>query len=180
MTNNLYTINADIQQLLDTSVDPETGEFLLEDGAVEKFAELLSRLTIERADALADLAKEVLSLRAQMAAAKDEETRLRNRRMALERSEKRLMTVLEHECGGEKTDLGVATVSYRKSELTEVTDEKAAVKWLIENGYDENFDDGYVNHAEPTVCKTKVKQLIKSGKQVDGVTIVPHVTCSLK
>ena len=35
----------------------------------------------------------------------------------------RTIAILDRECGGEKTELGVATLCYRKSSRVEITDE---------------------------------------------------------
>ena len=40
------------------------------------------------------------------------------------------MQVLDRECAGEKTDLGVATFSYRKTSRVEVADSAKAVRFI--------------------------------------------------
>lgn len=79
------------------------------------------------------LAKLVLNIRAEIAAVKTEEQRLKARRDRLSKKEKRLMKVLDRECAGEKTDLGVATFSYRKTSHVDVSDVAKAVCWPKRN-----------------------------------------------
>lgn len=48
--------------------------------------------------------------------------------LQMEKKDDRLMKIIDRECAGEKTDLGIAVVSYRKSESLEITDAAAALK----------------------------------------------------
>ncbi|MCC8065615.1 MAG: siphovirus Gp157 family protein [Clostridiales bacterium] len=107
----LYEVNQAIESVIDQMVDIETGEIL---PVSDELMEQLNSLEMERDRILGYLAKLVLNTRAEAAALKEEETRLKNRRDRLEKKENRLMEILDRECGGEKTNLGVATLSYRK------------------------------------------------------------------
>jgi hypothetical protein len=169
----LYEINEAIETLLSAlTVDPETGEVPAD---VDDVIAQLDALSMERTAVLEYLAKEVLNLRADQAAVKAEEQRLKERRERMERREASIMGVLDRECAGQKTDLGVATVSYRTSEATEVTDEGRALLWLFENGYDR-----VLKSHDPTIDKTELKKLIKSGVSVPGAEVTKRVNCSLK
>lgn len=169
----LYEINAEIMRLADAiPFDEETGEIL---GDIEEFEAQIHALQMEKKSILQYLAKLVLNLRAEQDALKAEESRLSTRRKRLEKKEARLMQVLDRECAGEKTDLGIATVTYRKSDPLEVTDAKAAINWLSENGHME-----CLNFKEPDIRKTETKALVKKGIEVPGAAIVIHNNCSLK
>lgn len=85
------------------------------------------------------------------------------------------MKVLDRECAGEKTDLGVATFSYRKTSHVDVADAAKAVRWLKRNKYTDCF-----RLKDPEVSKTEVKKLIGSGVKVPGCTVVEDYSCSLK
>ena len=167
----LYKINGCIQELADQLVDPETGEIAVNE---DEIMEEIHRLQMERMSVLEYLAKIVLNTRADAAALKNEEDRLKNRRKILERKDDRLMGILKRECP-ETTKLGVATLSYRKTSRLEVSDAAAAVAWLRENQL-----EGCINQPEPTVYKDEVKKLINAGKQVPGCSIVTDNTASLK
>ena len=123
----------------------------------------------------ADVVALATRCRAEAAAIKAEEIRLRERRTRLGKKEERLMAILDRECNGEKTDLGVATVSYRKTNRMEITDSGEALFWLREFGY----TDCYKTPA-PEISKSEVKKLVKSGVEVPGCELVEDYSCSLR
>ena len=117
----------------------------------------------------------MLSLRAEISAVKAEENRLKDRRTRLEKTADRLMKILDRECAGQKTDLGVATFSYRKTFRVEVEDAEKAVRWLKRNKFTECF-----RIPAPEVAKAEVKKLISAGTNVPGCTVVQDYSCSLR
>ena len=131
----LYEVNQMIEGIFEQLVDPETGEIVENEALLAQ----LDSLQMERSRILEYLAKLVLNTRSQMAALKEEEKRLKERRASLERKDTRLMEILDRECAGEKTDCGVATVCYRKTTKVEVGDDATAVSWLMENGHIPSF-----------------------------------------
>ena len=135
----------------------------------------IAQLEMERTEILSYLAKIVLNVRTEAAGLKAEEERLHARRKALERKEDRLIAILDRECNGVKTDVGVATVAYRKTTKTEVTDNDMAVAWLQENGYDDCW-----KQEAPKVSLSDVKRLLTGGTKVPGVMLVQGLSCSVK
>ena len=169
----LYEINAEILRLTDQiEFDPETGEVLCDIDAIE--AEIRA-LQMEKKSILTWLAKLVLNTRAEAQAIKAEEQRLKARRESLEKKDDRLMYIIDRECAGEKTDLGIAVVSYRKSDPLEITDPKVALKWLTDNGHED-----CIRVREPEVRKAEVKALVKKGTEVPGTVLIQKNNCSLK
>ena len=169
----LYEINTEIQRLSDQlCFDEATGELL---GDADILLSEISCLELERKNVLEYLAKLVLNLRAEEAALKAEESRLKERRMRLEKKEDRLMEVLDRECAGEKTDLGVATFSYRRTSRLAVEDAEKAVRWLKRNKYSSCF-----RVPPPEIAKAEVKRLIGQGVSVPGCIIVADFTHTLK
>ena len=169
----LYEVNEAIQSLLlQLEPDPETGEIPMDDDAI--IAEL-NGLQMERSRILEYLAKLTLNIRAEAAALKDEEKRLRDRRASLECRDERLMGILDRECAGEKTDCGVATVSYRKTTRVEVADSEKAVRWLKRTKHLDCF-----RVPAPEVAKAEVKKLLAAGEKVPGTTLVQDISCSLR
>jgi hypothetical protein len=169
----LYEINAQIQALADAiEFDPETGEIL---GDAEALFDAINQLQMEKTSILSYLGKLVLNLRSEQSALKVEELRLKNRREKLAKKEERLMHVLDRECDGEKTDLGIATVSYRKTSRVDVTDSAKAVRWLKRHKFTSCF-----RVPEPEVAKTEVKKLLNSGTQVPGCELIEDTSCSLR
>ncbi len=168
----LYEVNAAISDIIDSMVDEETGEIVTgSDEVMEEFEKLLWN----KQQILEYLAKMVLNTRADAAALKEEENRLKARRDRMEKKAGRIMEILDRECGGVKTNLGVATLNYRKTSRLEVADDKETVKWLVANGYDNCY-----RIKDPEVAKTEVKKLIGSGVEVPGCTIIEDRSCSLK
>lgn len=169
----LYEINEEILRLTDQiSVDEETGEILCDMDAITAGIEALQ---MERRSILEYLAKLVLNLRSEAAAVKAEEARLRDRRSRLEKKEARLMQILDRECGGEKTDLGVATLNYRRTTRVDVTDAAKAVSWLKRRKLLDCF-----RIPAPEVAKTEVKKLLTAGTRVPGCALVEDRSYSLK
>lgn len=169
----LYDVDRRIAELLDQlEFDPETGEI---GDNTEAVMDELDSLQMEKDRILKYLAKVIINTRANEAALKAEEERLAARRSILAKKEERIMHILDRECGGEKTDLGIAVLSYRHSEKLDVTDADAAIQWLKDNGR----TDG-IRLKAPEVNKDYVKKLIKAGATVPGAEVVPNVTCQLK
>ncbi len=169
----LYEINEKVLELTDQIyADEETGEVVVDDDTL--FEQIFS-LQMERKRILEYLAKLVLNTRSEVTALKTEEARLKDRRNALAQKEERIMRILDRECNGEKTDLGVATVSYRKTARVEISDSEEAVEWLRSNDHSD-----CLRIPEPEVAKSEVKKLITAGMEVPGCTLVEDYSCSLK
>ena len=169
----LYEVNMAIQSALDRlDFDPETGEI---GENTEAVLQELDSLEMERDRILEYVAKVALNIRSDAVALKAEEERLSKRRKALERKKEKLVSILDRECGGEKKDLGFATVSYRKSESVEVVDSAKACAWLHDNGHND-----CVRIKPPEVIKDEVKKLIKNDAKIPGVKLVEKNNCSLK
>jgi phage/plasmid-associated DNA primase len=169
----LYEINGEILRLTDAiEFDEETGEIL---GDADELFSQIHALQMEKHSILEWLAKLVLNLRSEEAALKSEEQRLKARRERLSAKEDRLMKILDRECAGEKTDLGVATFSYRKTSHVDVSDAEKAVRWLKRNKHLDCF-----RIPAPEVAKAEVKKLINAGTKVPGCSVVNDYSCSLK
>lgn len=169
----LYEINAEILRLTDQiEFDEETGEILCD---IDAIYDAIGALQVEKKSILEYLAKIVLNLRAEAAAVKTEEQRLKERREKLSKKEELLMKILDRECAGEKTDLGVATFSYRKTSHVDVSDAAKAIRWLKRNKHLDCF-----RIPAPEVAKTEVKKLINAGTKVPGCAVVEDYSCSLR
>jgi len=169
----LYEINAEILRLTDQiEFDEETGEILCD---IDAIYDEIGALQMEKKSILEYLAKIVLNLRTEAAAVKSEEQRLKERRDRLTKKEERLMKILDRECAGEKTDLGVATISYRKTSHVDVSDAAKAIRWLKRNKHLDCF-----RVPAPEVAKTEVKKLINAGTKVPGCAVVEDYSCSLR
>ena len=169
----LYEVNEEIMRLMDAiEFDPETGEVLCD---TDELYRQIHSLQMERRSILEYLAKLVINLRAEVTAIKAEEQRLKARRDRLARKEERLMQVLDRECAGEKTDLGVATFSYRKTSRVDVSDAVKAIRWLKRHKHTDCF-----RVPAPEVAKAEVKRLFTAGIKVPGCALVEDRSCQLK
>lgn len=159
----LYEINA----ALETLVDEETGE-------VKDF-EAFEALQMERKAKLEGVACWVKNLAAEAAAIRTEEKALAERRCVLERKQERLEQFLTLALDGERFQTARCDVRFRKTQRVEITDMGAAVDWLVEHGH-----DGLVQYAAPSVSKTDLKELLKSGAPVEGAELVDSLSLGVK
>ena len=170
---HLYEINEQIRQLVQQlDVDEETGEIL---ASSDDIMQQLNTLDMERSRILEYLAKVVLEARSEAAALKAEEDRLCKRRSALEHREERLMQVLDRECAGQKTDLGVATLRYRATTRVDVADSARAINWLRRHKLQD-----CIRVRDPEVDKTAVRRLLTGGSKIPGIELVSSQSCSLR
>ena len=167
----LYEVNQLIAEIFEQLVNPETGEVISDEALLAQ----LDSLQMVRSQIMEHLAKLVLNTRSDIAALKEEEQRLKERRATCERKAERLMSILDRECAGEKTDCGVATVCYRRTTKVEVADSRTAISWLKENGYDSCY-----KQPDPEVSKTEVKKLLQGGMEIPGITLTQDLSCSLR
>ena len=169
----LYEVNQQIEDLLNQlEPDPETGEIPSNE---DEIIAQINALALKRDDILQYLAKLALNTKATVQSMKDEEKRLHSRRQRMEQKQERLIAILDRECGGQKTDLGIATLCYRKTSHVEITDKGAALFWLKEMGHEDCY-----RVPEPEISKQAVGKLLDAGVEVDGVERVTGTSCYLR
>ena len=169
----LYEVNFAIEQLIaQLDPNPETGEVRAD---IEEVVDQLAALQMERNSILEYLAKLVIDIRSDVTALKAEEKRLKERREKLTAKEERIMSILDRECNGQKTDCGIATVSYRKTSRVEISDAVAAIQYLMK--YDHT---DCVRMKDPEISKSGVKKLIQAGTEIPGCAVVEDYSCSLR
>lgn len=157
----------EIDQSMESLIDPETGELL----DYEAFA----KLQMEREAKLENMALWIKDLRAKAEGIKAEKKKLEDRQRAAENKAKRLTEYLALALNGQKFETARVEVSYRKSAAVEVSDQGAAIDWLSANGYDDRLQ-----YAAPTISKTDLKDLIQSGVAVPGAEIVERRNIQIK
>ncbi len=169
----LYEVNQQIEALLNQlEPDPETGEIPSNE---DEIIAQINALALKREDILQYLAKLALNTKADVLSLKEEEKRLHSRRQRMEQKQERLIAILDRECGGQKTDLGVATLCYRKTSHVEITDKGAALFWLKEMGHEDCY-----RVPEPEISKQAIGKLLDDGVEVDGVERVTGTSCYLR
>ena len=144
---SLYEINAEIE----SCVDIETGEIL----DIEK----LEKLQIAFDEKVENIALWVKNLNAEAEAINKEKDSLAVRQKVCENKALGLKNYLSSFLNGQKFKTARVSISYRKSESVEVTDVSA-------------LDPEYYKVVYPEADKTKVKDALKKGVILEGVSLV--------
>lgn len=154
-------------------VNPYTGEVL----DITEVEQRISELNADKTEVLKWLGMQYINDLSEAEALKNEVERLNSKKKRMERKADSIKTLLERECGGQKTDLGVVTVSYRETTSVRFSDEKGVdvARWLLANGHPE-----CVKVADPEAKKTDVAKLLKGGMAIEGAWLEKRVSCSVK
>ena len=153
----IYEIDQEIQRLLDSGVDPETGELLFD-------PETLEALQMERDAKVENLALAYKNMQAEAKAIKAEEEALAQRRKATEAKAERAREYLDFVLAGERFNSPRVAVSYRKSKKLELAD--GFVSWAME-------------HA-PDYLRYNIAAAIKSGVVIPGAELVESQSMTIK
>ena len=168
----LYEIDQQIMETLSLLEPDETG---LLPANWEELERKLDELGMLRQQKLRNVAAYILNIRADQTALKTEEKRLAERRKSLENKEDLLLNYLDRACDGQKTDLGIATVAYRRTEKIMITDPIQTIAFLRQNGHSD-----CIRYQDPEISKSELKALIKAGTVVPGASVQEGLSCSLR
>lgn len=163
MSLSLYHID----QALEALIEPDTGELLDYDA--------FEQLQMDRERKIENMVCWSKSLDAESKAIRDEEKELAERRRTLERKRDRLRDYIDRALDGRPFHTAKCSVTYRKSTAVEITDMEQLVQWCLDNGY-----DGKVTYATPTVSKSDIAPLLKSGVHVNGAEIAERMNMGVK
>lgn len=163
---NLYEIDRQIQELIENSVDPETGELTLDPAA-------LDALQMEREVKIENLACYVKNLTADAKAIKAEEQALSERRRAAENKAERLKRYLSDVLDGEKFSTSRVAISWRKTNSVQVDEN------LFLSSTANELIPGAITY-EPKISKTAIKKAIEQGQTVIGAELVSNMSMSIK
>lgn len=155
----LYEIANDYLRFMEAAENEEIPEDALADTLESIFGEVE-----EKADNIACMLK---NLGADIAAIKAEEDRLAERRQKKERLYERIKQYLSNEllrAGIEKVETARNKITFRKSSPVET--DANFLEWALK------YRDDLVTYGKPSINKTKVKQAIESGQQIEGARIV--------
>lgn len=159
---NLY----DIDSAMTALIDPETGEVMDYDA--------FEALSMEREKKLDNLALWIKNLDAEQEALDREAKTMTERRDAARRKRDRLKGYLQEALHGETRSTPQYAVSYRRSEVCEITDEGAVATWLYDNGRQDLLN------TKVSVSKAGVKDLLKRGEAVRGAELVEKQNMTIK
>ena len=156
----LYEIDNAILDCIDT----ETGEVI----DIDK----LNELQLERDTKIENVACWIKDLKAEAEAIKAEKQALADRQKAAENKAESLKKWLAYALDGEKFKTARCSVSFRKTESVEVTDEG------LNNLMKEH--DELLTYKAPEPNKTAIKQALKDGLNVEGVQLVQNTSTIIK
>ena len=156
----IYEIN---EQILNC-IDPETGEII----DIDK----LNELELERDAKIENVACWIKELKAEAEAIKAEKLALAERQKVAENKAESLKKWLAYALNGEKFKTAKCSVSFRKSEVVEITDEG------LNNLMKEH--DELLTYKAPEPNKTAIKQALKDGLSVQGVRLGCNTSVIIK
>ena len=152
----LYEIDARI----DECFDPETGEIL--------DMEALEKLEMEREAKITNVACAYKNYKAEADALKGEKMAFEKRQKAAEAKMESCKRFLDHAMGGMKFKNERCSISYRKSESVEVS----------ENAINE-LPKQFIK-VEKSIMKQALKDAIKGGQSFNGCRLVEHQNIQIK
>ena len=152
---SLYTINRDLESVLNAlfeSTDEETGEV---DGSL---VQVLEDLQMQKAEKLDNIGAFYKNLLAEADMLKKEEEALKARRQAKERKAEQLKNYVASILNGEKFESPRVAFSWRKSS-----------QLVLDEQYIENIPEEYLKYNDPDIDKAKLKEDLKKGINLDGI-----------
>lgn len=163
MSLSLY----EIDHVLETLVDEETGEI--------KDFDAFESLHMERDKKIESVACWTKNLDAEAKAIRAEEKALAERRQSLEKKRERLLEYLGKALDGNPFKSAKCVVSFRKSTRVEITNMEELVHWCVTNGH-----DGLVHYSAPSVAKSDISALLKTGVTIDGAELATSMNVGVK
>ena len=149
----LYEIDAKIREILEKSIDEETGEIL-------DMGDELDALQMSREEKIENTALYIKHLEALAASIKAEEDALAARRKARENRAERLRDYLLYALGGEKWESAKVSISYRGSSAVVVNEEKLPEEYFKTTTKTETKPD-----------KKLLKKALDAGETIPGAYI---------
>lgn len=156
----IYEINEEILNCIDL----ETGEIIDIDR--------LNDLQLERDTKIENVACWIKELKAEAEAIKAEKQTLAERQKVAENKAESLKKWLAYALDGQKFKTSKCSISYRKSESVEVTEE--GLNNLIKE------HDELLTYKAPEPNKKAIKDALKDGLSVDGVQLVQNTSTIIK
>ena len=159
----LYEYAAEFAELFD-ALDDMGGEDM-----EQAWFDTLESIEAEFDDKAENVIAYIKELKAQAAALKEQEEAFKARRKSKENHAERLKKYLldcMNATDRVKIDRPMGCASVRNNaESPRFADEEKFIMWAIANA------DELLNYAEPTISKTRVKEYLKAGGEIPGVTL---------
>ena len=166
----LYEIDADIEDLMNSVIDPDTGEVT--------DPEALDALLLERDQKIENIALYAKDVNAESAAISNEIMVLQKRAEKLKKTEDGLKAYLTKALEGQKFSTPKCMISFRKSESAEPDDE--FIEWASDIN---NCALHFLRIKETksvTADKEAIKKYLKSGGKLEHCRLVEKQNISIK
>lgn len=165
---NIYEIDRQIETLLSGIVDEETGEVIFS----EDLNRALEQLTMAREEKIENCACAVKNYLSEASAIAAEIKNLTDRKRKLEARADHAKEFLSAALAGEKFSTARVSISYRKSESTEVDGE--FVTWAKEHAPE------LLTVKEPEPNKAAIKKYIKTNGELEYARLVEKASMQIK
>lgn len=162
---NIYEIDKAIEELIASSIDPETGELVIEDDA-------LDNLKMERTAKVENLALYIKNSAALAAGIRQEEKALSERRQTIERKVERLKRYLGYTLDGHKFQTEKVACTFRTSDSVEIAPE--FIDWAVAN------NASLLRAKEPEADKAVIKKMLKAGEEIPYASLVTRQSMTIK
>ena len=160
----IYPIAEQLEQLMESFVDPETGELIASE---EEMQTAVEQLQLDFDAKIIDLRNEYINRISEAEAIKAERAKLMIRQKRAEESAERLKRWLAWLLKGEKFKEGACTISYRASEEVVFDDDNSDqfIEWAAEHAPE------LLTYKKPEPKKADIKKAIKAGKVIEFAII---------
>jgi len=156
----IYPIAEQLEQLMESFTDPETGELIASE---EEMQTAIEQLQLDFDAKIVDLRNEYINRISEAEAIKAERAKLMIRQKRAEESAERMKRWLAWLLKGEKFQKDACTISYRASEEVVFDDDNSDqfIEWAEENAPE------LLTYKKPEPKKMDIKKAIKAGKVVE-------------
>lgn len=159
---NLYEINLEVKKAFERAVDRETGEIVDEEALAE-----LDSLEMEKEQKIENILLWIKNLRADSEALKEEKQSFEKRQKAVEKRIEALKKYASYALRGETFRTTKVSASFRKSESVSYT------------GDVESLPESCIRRTAE-INKSELKAMLKSGKKVQGASLVQTLNLQIK
>ena len=164
----LYEIDKALEDLVNQTVDPETGVF---DGDSSAWEELV----MAREKKIENTALYIKNLKTVIEDMKEEEAHLRRRREVLENKCGWLWKNLQASLGGQTFETARASIRFKQNPPSvAIQDPDKAMAWAQESCPDA------IQFSRPTLSKGTLLRMLKDGEEIPGCELVQNVRMEVK
>lgn len=163
----LYEIDSRLRELMENSIDPETGEFIAD-------PEEWENLQIAKDEKIENSALYAKNLRSEIEAIKAEEASLAKRRKSKERKADWLENNIKFSLQGQPFETARCSIKFRTNqESVKYTSEADAMAWATEYAQD------LINFGKPMLSKSGIKARLQAGEDIPGAELVRTVSMKI-